>query len=58
MTAQWGPALRLGGSLLFEVGIGQAPDVEQLLIEQGFSNVQSSQDTQGIWRVVEGVLNR
>ena len=58
VTAQWGPALRLGGSLLFEVGIGQAPDVEQLLIEQGFSNVQSSQDTQGIWRVVEGVLNR
>ena len=56
VTARWGRALRLGGSLLFEVGIGQAPDVEQLLIEQGFSDVRSSQDTQGIWRVAEGVM--
>ena len=58
VTSQWGPALRLGGSLLFEVGIGQAPDVENLMTEYGFTDIQSSQDTQGIWRVVEGVLNR
>ena len=58
VTSQWGPALRLGGSLLFEVGIGQAPDVENLMTEHGFTDIQSSQDTQGIWRVVEGVLNR
>ena len=58
VASQWGPALRLGGSLLFEVGIGQAPDVENLMTEHGFTGIQSSQDTQGIWRVVEGVLNR
>lgn len=58
VASQWGPALRLGGSLLFEVGIGQAPDVENLMMEHGFTDIQSSQDTQGIWRVVEGVLNR
>ena len=58
VASQWGPALRLGGSLLFEVGIGQAPDVEKLMTEYGFTDIQSSQDTQGIWRVVEGVLNR
>ena len=57
IAAQWAPALRLGGSLLFEVGIGQAADVERLLTEHGFSDVHSSQDTQGIWRVVEGVMN-
>ena len=53
---QWGSALRLGGSLLFEVGIGQAPDVERLLAENGYSEIRSTQDTQGIWRVVEGVM--
>ena len=58
VASQWGPALRLGGSLMFEVGIGQAPDVENLMTEHGFTDIQSSQDTQGIWRVVEGVLNR
>ena len=58
IAAHWGSALRLGGSLLFEVGIGQAPAVEQILIENGFENIQTSQDTQGIWRVVEGTLNQ
>ena len=58
VASQWGPALRLGGSMLFEVGIGQAPDVENLMTEHGFTDIQSRQDTQGIWRVVEGVLNR
>lgn len=58
VASQWGPALRLGGSLLFEVGIDQAPDVENLMMEHGFTDIQPSQDTQGIWRVVEGVLNR
>lgn len=58
IASQWAPALRLGGSLLFEVGIGQANDVENLLAQYGFSEIQSSQDTQGIWRVVEGVMNR
>ena len=57
IAAKWGSALRLGGSLLFEVGIGQAPDVETILAQNGFENIQTSQDTQGIWRVVEGTVN-
>ena len=57
IAAKWKPALRLGGSLLFEVGIGQAPQVEDILAQNGYENIQTAQDTQGIWRVVEGVLN-
>ena len=58
IAAQWGSALRLGGSLLFEVGINQARDVAALLEGSGFEDIQSTQDTQGIPRVVEGVVNR
>ena len=58
IAAQWGSALRLGGSLLFEVGINQAMDVAALLEGSGFEDIQSTQDTQGIPRVVEGVVNR
>ena len=58
ITARWGSALRLGGSLLFEVGINQAMDVAALLEGSGFEDIQSTQDTQGIPRVVEGVVNR
>ena len=57
ISSKWGAALRLGGSLLFEVGIGQAPDVELILGRNGFENIQTFQDTAGIWRVVEGTLN-
>ena len=53
----WKSALRLGGALLFEVGMGQAPDVETLLAKNGYENIQTYQDTAGIWRVVEGVAN-
>ena len=58
IAARWGSALRLGGSLLFEVGINQAMDVAALLEGSGFEDIQSTQDTQGIPRVVEGVVNR
>mgnify|MGYP000065427561 CR=1 FL=1 len=58
IAEHWGKALRLGGSLVFEVGIGQAPDVEHILAVNGFEQIQTAQDTQGIWRVVEGVMNR
>ena len=58
IAEHWGKALRLGGSLVFEVGIGQAPDVEHILAVNGFEQIQTAQDTQGIWLVVEGVMNR
>lgn len=56
IAARWSSALRLGGTLAFEVGIGQAPDVEQILIQNGFADIQTFQDTAGIWRVVEGIV--
>lgn len=57
IAAKWKSALRLGGALCFEVGIGQAPDVEEILALNGYENIQTAQDTQGIWRVVEGTVN-
>lgn len=56
VAAKWGNALRLGGTLVFEVGAGQAADVERILAENEFINIASYQDTRGIWRVVEGVV--
>lgn len=58
IAERWGKALRLGGSLVFEVGIGQAADVEHILAANGFEQITSGLDTQGIWRVVEGTMNR
>lgn len=57
ITSRWKGALRLGGRLLFEVGIDQAHDVERLMRENGFEDVQSFPDTQGILRVVSGSIN-
>ena len=57
IAAEWKNALRLGGSLIFEVGIGQAPQVEEILAQNGYENIQTVADTQGIWRVVEGSVN-
>lgn len=57
VASKWKGALRLGGTMLFEVGIGQASDVEQILGKNGYQDVRSFQDTQGIWRVVAGTMN-
>lgn len=57
IASKWKSAIRLGGSLIFEVGIGQAPDVEEILAENGFENICTVVDTQDIWRVVEGTIN-
>ena len=57
IAAKWKSAIRLGGTLLFEVGVGQAPDVEEILSQNGFEQIQTTADTQGIWRVVEGTIN-
>ena len=57
MASKWKGALRLGGTLLFEVGMGQAPDVERILGKNGYEDVRSFQDTQEIWRVVAGTIN-
>ena len=57
VCSKWKGALRLGGCLIFEVGAGQASDVKALLSQNGFEDVHSFQDTQGIWRVVSGAIN-
>jgi release factor glutamine methyltransferase len=57
IAVKWKSALRLGGTLIFEVGMGQAPDVEEILAKNGYEGIQTTVDTQGIWRVVEGTVN-
>ena len=54
IAERWGNALRLDGTLAFEVGIGQVGDVEMILAQNGFTDIKTYQDTAGIWRVVEG----
>lgn len=58
IAGRWGSALRLGGSLIFEVGVHQAPDVEMILAENGFENIKTTPDPAGIWRMVEGTANQ
>ena len=57
IAARWKSALRLGGALIFEVGIDQAPEVENIMADLGYENVRSTPDTQGILRVVEGTIS-
>ena len=57
VAAKWKGAIRLGGKLLFEVGMGQAEAVEDILTREEYEDVRAWQDTQGIWRVVSGTLN-
>ena len=54
IAEKWRTALRLGGVLLFEVGIGQAEQVAWLLVKAGYENIRITRDTGGIDRVVEG----
>ena len=57
IAAKWKTALRLGGTLIFEVGIGQAPAVEEILAMNGYEDIKTTSDTGDIWRVVEGTIN-
>ena len=38
-------------------GYDQADAVEKILMTNGYEEIKSFQDTQEIWRVVEGVIN-
>ena len=58
VAAKWKPALRLGGCQRVEVGAGPAAAVENILAQGGYVGIQTTADTQGIWRVVEGTVNR
>lgn len=50
----WKSKLRQGGTLIFEIGIGQEQEVMQLLIQHGFCNVRAKKDLCGVYRAVVG----
>ena len=53
----WRGALRPGGRLYFEVGIGQADDVLRIMRAVGFGDIEVIPDLNGIPRVVWGILH-
>ena len=55
VTGGWTAALKTGGCLLFEVGIGQADSVARLMLHAGYGDIEITPDTAGIPRVVAGV---
>ena len=57
IAGYWTAALRVGGRLLFEVGIGQADEVLRIMRSVGFGDLEITPDLNGIPRVVEGVLH-
>ena len=56
VSSLWREALRTGGMLFFEVGIGQADDVLRIMRSFGFGDLEITPDPAGIPRVVQGVL--
>ena len=54
ISKKWKRALKPGGKLAFEVGYGQAPAVEYILAENGYTDIQTTMDPGMHWRVVEG----
>lgn len=50
----WKTVLKEGGTIFFEVGIGQAADVEHILAQEGYHSIETHADTAQIWRVVQG----
>ena len=56
IAKKWKCALKPGGKLAFEVGYDQAPAVEAILAERGFTGLQTTRDPGLHWRVVEGTV--
>lgn len=57
IAQKWKIALNAGGKLIFEIGYDQAPDVEAIMIANGYTDIQSIKDPGDHWRVVEGTVN-
>ena len=53
----WKSVLKDNGSIILELGEGQAPTVKDLLAQAGFQNIGGSFDTLGVERVVYGTLS-
>lgn len=58
ISANWKTTLKKGGVLMFEIGIGQAEAVEQILKEEGFTDITKVCDLGGVQRVIFGTLNQ
>lgn len=57
ITKVWKPSLKKGGKLIFEIGIGQAEAVEEILKNEGFVDITVIKDLGGVQRVIFGTLN-
>lgn len=49
--------LNEGGKIFFEIGIGQAMEVKNILLNNGYSSIEIFKDYSNIERVVQGVLS-
>lgn len=58
VTKNFASALTVGGTLAFEVGLGQYEDVMDIMEKAGYSYVQFASDLSGIERVVWGVWDQ
>lgn len=56
VARHWRAALARDGRMYFEVGIGQADAVRQLMRREGFGDTNILPDTRGIGRVVYGTI--
>ena len=56
ISQHWRKAMRCGGRLYCEVGIGQADTVLRIMRANGFGDINVVQDTGGIPRVVYGTM--
>ncbi|MBR5371178.1 MAG: peptide chain release factor N(5)-glutamine methyltransferase [Oscillospiraceae bacterium] len=54
ITKLWKDALRIGGILCYEAGMGQAQDVAAIMRNQGFEEIGIIPDAAGIERVILG----
>ena len=52
----WKVVIREGGAIMFELGIGQANEVANLMRQTGFRNIECIKDTAGIDRVIMGLF--
>ena len=53
---RWRAVLKPGGALMFECGEDQSRAVESILLDNGFTDIETGKDTRGIERVVTGRL--
>lgn len=57
ITQKWKSALKENGVLAFEVGIGEAKAVSDIMQENGFKKITVLKDLGGVQRVVFGTVN-